>query len=79
MHMHVLFYVLATQTSISMDRTLLNELGEAMIKLDRSFQPETVEMCTQFHYTMLDAMNLYTALASYENRAVDASVGLRDM
>jgi hypothetical protein len=51
-----------------MDRTLLNEFREAVIKLDQSFKPETVEKVHSIllpSFTMQDAMNLYVVLASY--------------
>ena len=87
MHAHVncTFYVQATQTSISMDRTLLTEFREAVIKLDQSFQPEIVEKVHSILFTKLYNARCNEFVRSIsklsciqENRAVDASVGLRD-
>ena len=55
----------AILTTISMDRTLLNEFREAVIKLCLSFEPDTIEKVHSILFSKLDVMNLYVMLASY--------------
>ena len=51
-----MFYMQATQTSISMDRTLLSEFKEAVIKLGQSFEPDTIENVHSILFTKLYAV-----------------------
>lgn len=43
----------ATKTLISMDRTLLSEFREAVIKLGQSFEPDTIEKVHSILFTKL--------------------------
>ena len=64
-----------------MDRTLLSEFREGVIKLSRSFEPDTNEKVHSILFTKLYNARCNAMLASYppyKKTAVDASVGLRD-
>ena len=66
-----------------MDRTLLSEFREAVIKLGQLFEPDTVEKVHTILFTTLYnarefVRNVNKLSCIQENRAVDASVGLRD-
>ena len=68
-----------------MDRTLLSELREGVIKLGQSFEPDTIEKVHSILFTKLYnarcnefVCNVSKLSCIQENRAVDASVGLGD-